>query len=301
MADSPAPGSNAEYDNPYNGGATDDLYDQDAPEPPAPQRQPAQPLTPRTTTLILLACTALISIIWVAVHFTWPGVAVAIVSGLAAAQLGLVAARGPRKAAEVAYKKKLAAPPKAPERVLDILAPDEQVHVVAHDHPITVAHWFAAICLIQLLSGWMIGSSNILSSGPGAGVVAALWLAAMAVPVYRLIEWRRTVFIITNKSILLFTGVFTQEHNQMALVALTDVKALTPWHSTWLTAMRWTGIRYGTFWLETAGQRQAINAVGLMAGIDTLEYILRSLVQGRDPYEDEGDGLPYPVSPVPED
>jgi hypothetical protein len=299
MADHPAPGNDAEYDETF-GGAHDEPFDQHAsvPQPPAPYRPATQPLTPRTITLILLGCIAAVSIIWVSVHFTWPGITVVVVSALAAIQLGLFAARGSQEDAELAFKKEMATPPRAPERVLNILAPDEQVHVVAHDHPLTVAHWFVAIGLIQVLSGWMIGSSDIMRHGPGLGVAAVLWFAAMIMPVYRLVEWWRTVFVITNKGILLFTGVFTQDHNQMSLAALTDVKARTPWHSVWLTSMRWTKVKYGTFQLETAGQRQAINAVGLMAGIDTLEYILRSLVQGRDPYADEGDGLPYPVSPA---
>ena len=284
------------------GGAPDKELVEPKADAPAPHRHPAkqrpqQPLTKGTVALYILVILAVVSSITVVTRYNWPGVIVAVTCAIAAGLVGLRIKRGSRIEAEAKFRKKMADRPIVPDKLDAILGPSERVYVIQHEHPLTMTWWISVVVATNCLIGYWIAASDIDSTSAGRLVAGGLWLAAMVVPVYKLIEWRRTLFVITSKNIVLFTGVFTTKHKRMPLAALTDAAATYPWHGKLLAGLRIVGTRYGTFTLESAGQDQAINAVGLMAGIETLEYILMALVQGDDPYPIELDLSELPDPP----
>ncbi len=79
------------------------------------------------------------------------------------------------------------------------------------------------------------------------------WLAAMGNLVFRLLDWHYDRFILTNKRVMVVSGIITRNVAMMPLARVTDMK----YTQTPLGRL----LNYGTFVLESAGQDQALREV----------------------------------------
>jgi len=75
---------------------------------------------------------------------------------------------------------------------------------------------------------------------------------------YQVVQWRMDHFIVTNRRVLLVSGVLTKRTAVMPLLKVTDMT----YQQTPVARM----LRYGTFVFESAGQDQALSRVDYLPG-----------------------------------
>jgi uncharacterized membrane protein YdbT with pleckstrin-like domain len=79
------------------------------------------------------------------------------------------------------------------------------------------------------------------------------WIAVMAWVFWHVVEWYYDRFVLTNKRLMLITGIISRDVGMMPLARVTDMKyTQTPLGRV---------LGYGTFEIESAGQDQALRKV----------------------------------------
>lgn len=126
----------------------------------------------------------------------------------------------------------------------------------------TLRHW-------TILAGPVLKSLAViavalflLSNDPYSMVLRNIVTIALLVVVcylaYQILEWRMDHFVVTNRRVLLVTGVFTKKTAVMPLLKVTDLT----YEQTPLARL----LGYGTFLFESAGQDQALSRVSHLPG-----------------------------------
>jgi hypothetical protein len=147
-------------------------------------------------------------------------------------------------------------------RVKRKLLPNETVVVVFHEHPMSVAPWWALGAFI-----WLVLINIGISKGHwGAIAIAALIVAGFVA--YKTINWRRSIWLVTDVRVLRVYGLITDRQSIMSIQRLTDAAVNPPWWSTTLAHLRIIYLPVGAVRLETAGQTQAIESVKLIPDIE---------------------------------
>jgi len=148
-----------------------------------------------------------------------------------------------------------------------ILAPDEHVELIVHQHLLVFLGraFFPLILMIVIAAGATMLEARPVS-GLGSDVARygyALMLLPLAVVLWRFIVWRNHAYIMTNRRVIQMKGVFEKEVADSVLDKLNDVK-------TDQTLMgRIFG--YGDIEILTASE----------AGINALKFVSRPLVFKR--------------------
>ncbi|WP_320065695.1 PH domain-containing protein [Micromonospora sp. RTGN7] len=107
----------------------------------------------------------------------------------------------------------------------------------------------AATFVLGYLSGFLAGQDV----GALTTIAVLLWFAVMGWVAWKVADWWYDRFILTNKRVMVVTGIITRKVAMMPLARVTDMKyEQTP-----------TGraLNYGTFVLESAGQEQALREI----------------------------------------
>jgi membrane protein YdbS with pleckstrin-like domain len=133
------------------------------------------------------------------------------------------------------------------------LFPTEKYRGEWRRHPI---HLVKALS-IGLIATFVLGlASGYVSKYdlPGATtVLVVVWIGAMAWVLWHVIEWYFDRFVLTNKRIMLVTGIITRSVGMMPLARVTDMK--------YTQSPLGRVLGYGTFEIESAGQDQALRRV----------------------------------------
>jgi len=84
-------------------------------------------------------------------------------------------------------------------------------------------------------------------------VLVIIWIGVMLWVLWAVVEWYYDRFVLTNKRIMLITGIVSRNVAMMPLARVTDMKyTQTPLGRV---------LGYGTFEIESAGQDQALRRV----------------------------------------
>jgi uncharacterized membrane protein YdbT with pleckstrin-like domain len=183
------------------------------------------------------------------------------------------------------------APEPRPERwrkdAAKYLLPAEQPPVVA-----TRRHWAVLIAPtlkalpVLVLGGWL------LAVDPGDQVTATAGLlvvaAALGFLVLRAGEWWMRHFIVTNRRVLLTSGIVVRTVALLPLRRITDL--------TWKETLLGQVLGYGTFRFESAGQQQALSEITYLPRADVLYRRVSQLLFGTEGVEDDEDGGIEPVA-----
>jgi membrane protein YdbS with pleckstrin-like domain len=152
------------------------------------------------------------------------------------------------------------------------LLPTERVEIQIRRHwAVLAGDTLQAILL--LVVGVLL--ARVLSSVGFAEMVAVYFcLFVVARWVWRLVDWNHEVLIVTDKRLLLLTGIFSRKVAIMPLVKVTD---LTFYRSS-------TGLLlgYGKFIVESAGQDQALSTIDYVPKPEQLYIQISSLLFGGD-------------------
>lgn len=113
-----------------------------------------------------------------------------------------------------------------------------------------LSFWFATAIVVGVLfvTGFL---------GNVGGLVFVLMLFAIGVGVYQLIDFYYTQIFLTNKRIFRVSGLVTRQVATLPLKALTDIR----YEQTVLGRI----LNYGHFFVESAGQEQALSSLHFIA------------------------------------
>ncbi|MFU8853942.1 PH domain-containing protein [Micromonospora sp. SL1-18] len=120
-------------------------------------------------------------------------------------------------------------------------------------------HWIhlATPILIGIAATFVLGYLSGFLAGRNVGalttVAVLLWFAVMAWVAWRVGDWWYDRFILTNKRVMVVSGIITRRVAMMPLVRVTDMK--------YEQSPTGRALNYGTFVLESAGQDQALREV----------------------------------------
>lgn len=152
------------------------------------------------------------------------------------------------------------------------LLPTERVEVKIRRHwAVLAGDTLQAILL--LVVGVLL--ARVLSAVDFAEMVAVYFcIFVVARWAWRLVDWNHEVLIVTDKRLLLLTGIFSRNVAIMPLVKVTD---LTFYRSS-------TGLLlgYGKFIVESAGQDQALSTIDFVPQPEQLYIQISSLLFGGD-------------------
>jgi len=146
-----------------------------------------------------------------------------------------------------------AARPTGTERYL---IPDERAEIE------TRRHWMILAGPVLKSLAVIAVAMFLLSSDPYSDTtrnIAALALLGVAGYLgYQIVEWRMDHFVVTNRRVLLVSGVLTKKTAVMPLLKVTDLT----YEQTPIARI----LGYGTFLFESAGQDQALSRVSHLPG-----------------------------------
>jgi uncharacterized membrane protein YdbT with pleckstrin-like domain len=171
------------------------------------------------------------------------------------------------------------------------LLPGELPPVVA-----TRRHWAVLILPVVkalpvlVLGGWLLAvdpDNRILGTAGLLVVAAALVFLAL-----RAGEWWMRHFIVTNRRVLLTSGIVVRTVALLPLRRITDL--------TWKETLLGQVLGYGTFRFESAGQQQALSEITFLPQADELYRRVSQLLfggNGAADGDDEGGEEPIPSRP----
>ncbi|WP_018351509.1 PH domain-containing protein [Longispora albida] len=107
----------------------------------------------------------------------------------------------------------------------------------------------AATFVMGYLSGYAARKEQSVLTG----VIAAVWIAVLLWVAWKHLDWYFDRFILTNKRVMVVSGIVTRKVAMMPLLRVTDMK----YEQSPVGRM----LNYGTFVLESAGQEQALREV----------------------------------------
>lgn len=168
------------------------------------------------------------------------------------------------------------------------LLTSEQRVISVRRHAALLARPFAELAAALLVAGW------VTAQVPAANLfVDLLWwgvLAVLARTLWQVLEWANDRLIVTDRRILLVSGLLTRRVAMMPLRKVTDM--------TYERPLLGRLLGYGEFVLESAGQDQALHRIGYLPSPDGLYREISQLLFGPDgvpPDLDDGD---LPLSPA---
>lgn len=165
------------------------------------------------------------------------------------------------------------------------LLPGEEprVNVRRHWAALLVPGMKAAAILAVLLVLWLNTGNATL-----AGMLDMAMLGLLGWFGWRAVEWRHDRFVVTDKRVLLVTGVLTNRIGMMPLLKVTDMT----YERSWLGRQ----LHYGAFVMESAGQDQALHRVDYVPYPEQVSQTMFTLLFGapgggalpndRDPHPD---------------
>ncbi len=176
---------------------------------------------------------------------------------------------------------------------------DAEKYLLEHEKPPVVAtrrHW--AVLLVPVVKalpalvvgGWllMLDPDNRISATAGFLVL----LGALGYLALRAGEWWMRHFIVTNRRVLLTTGIIVRTVALLPLRRITDLTYKeTPFGQL---------LGYGTFRFESAGQQQALSEITYLPRAGVLYRDVSDLLfggNGADKGDDEGEAEPSPRQP----
>jgi hypothetical protein len=178
--------------------------------------------------------------------------------------------------------------PGVPREVDRYLVPAEKVQFLTRLHPLTMAGpvglAVAGLVVLALLQ-------PRTQPGNAQTVLIAAWLILAARAAWKVLEWYMQLFLSTDRRLLLVHGVFNRQVDMMPVSKVTDMRYKRSWAGYLLG--------YGKFFLESAGQDQALNVVKYVPHPDAIyrkiQEILVIPAAQRTPFRPTPTGQSLPV------
>jgi hypothetical protein len=152
------------------------------------------------------------------------------------------------------------------------LLPTERAEIQIHRHWAVLAGDTVQTILL-LVVGVLL--ARLLDSVGFAEMVAIYFcIFVVARWIWRLVDWNNEVLVVTDKRLLLLTGIFSRKVAIMPLVKVTDL--------TFYRSSTGLALGYGKFIVESAGQDQALSTIDFVPKPDELYIQISNLLFGGD-------------------
>lgn len=173
------------------------------------------------------------------------------------------------------------------------LIPSERPVVVTHRHWASMAKVGSAcagVFLVAMLMVLYLGDSQFFAVIGVLGLLVSLgWFA------FTWWSWADEEFVITDKRVLIVSGVITRRVAIMPLTKVTDL--------TYERSILGRLLGYGVFVMESAGQHQAMSRIEYLPRPDQLYHEVSTLLFGPDsvlnPRRRPDAGNDHPTTPLP--
>jgi hypothetical protein len=137
-------------------------------------------------------------------------------------------------------------------------------------------HWASLAKSGTILVGLLVLGSLVIALAGSSGLLATtgmlLILGSLGWFGWEIADWRIARFVITDKRVLLVTGLLTQ---RVAIMPLTKVTDLTYERSVWGRLLG-----FGVFVVESAGQHQAFSRIEYLPSPELLYHQVSALLFG---------------------
>jgi hypothetical protein len=134
------------------------------------------------------------------------------------------------------------------------LFPTEKFRGEWRRHPIELAKEIGIAALVTVCVGLLAGYlARINAADEISGVLVFAWFGVIIWAAWRIVDWWFDRFILTNKRVMVVSGVITRNVAMMPLQRVTDMK--------YVQSALGRVLNYGTFELESAGQDQALRSI----------------------------------------
>lgn len=136
-------------------------------------------------------------------------------------------------------------------RALRYLLPSERLVAVERWHPIKLLRPAAVLLGVSVFVAWL--SMHLRADSPLAGPLGALVIGALGYFSWHAFEWWNDRLVVSNRRMLLVSGLLTRRVAMMPLNKVTDM--------TFERSPLGRVLGYGTFVMESAGQDQALHRI----------------------------------------
>jgi hypothetical protein len=134
------------------------------------------------------------------------------------------------------------------------LFPTEKFRGEWRRHPIELAKEIGIAALVTVCVGLLAGYlARVNAADEISGVLVLAWFGVIIWAAWKIVDWWFDRFILTNKRVMVVSGVITRNVAMMPLQRVTDMK--------YLQSALGRVLNYGTFELESAGQDQALRSI----------------------------------------
>ncbi len=176
---------------------------------------------------------------------------------------------------------------------------DADKYLLPHEQPPVVAtrrHWAVLVVPVAKALPVLGAGLWLMVLDPENRVTASVGLlvlvGASGYLALRAGEWWMRHFIVTNRRVLLTTGIIVRTVALLPLRRITDL--------TYKETLLGQLLGYGTFRFESAGQQQALSEITYLPRADVLYRDVSDLLfggNGSDKGDDEGEAEPSPRQP----
>jgi membrane protein YdbS with pleckstrin-like domain len=134
------------------------------------------------------------------------------------------------------------------------LFPTEKFRGEWRRHPIELAKEIGIAAGATIVMGLLTGYLTRVNARPEYATILVLaWLAVLIWVAWQIADWWYDRFILTNKRVMVVSGIITRNVAMMPLQRVTDMK--------YVQSAIGRMLNYGTFELESAGQDQALRSI----------------------------------------
>jgi hypothetical protein len=178
--------------------------------------------------------------------------------------------------------------PGVPREVDRYLVPAEKVQFLTRLNILTIAG------PVGLAVAGLVALALVQPKTPVGGPRTALMVAWLILAVragWQVLEWYMRLFLSTDRRLLLVHGVFNRQVDMMPVSKVTDMR----YKRSWLGYI----FGYGTFYLESAGQDQALSVVKYVPHPDAIYRKIQEILVipsgQRTPFRPTPTGQSLPV------
>jgi membrane protein YdbS with pleckstrin-like domain len=165
----------------------------------------------------------------------------------------IIGLRESRRVSQVGPRGALPLEEEASTLVARYLFPTEKFRGEWRKHPIKLWRELAIVIAATVILGWATGWFGTHNQRGLTTVAVLIWILVLFFVGWRILDWWYDRFILTNKRIMVVSGLVTRTVGMMPLVRVTDMK----YEQSPLARL----LNYGTFVVESAGQDQALRTV----------------------------------------
>lgn len=179
-----------------------------------------------------------------------------------------------------------------------MVASGDQRYLIRGERPVAAdrRHWVHLVRPLAAAGGLLVAALVVASVVPPRGLLPSLPVfAAIGSVLYAgwtVAEWRVDRLIITDRRVLLVTGLLMRRVAMMPLVKVTDM--------TYERSLLGRLLGFGTFVLESAGQQQALHRIGHLRAPDHLYHAVSEQVFGGTQPPEAAVVNPMVVNPMEE-